>query len=127
LNFMVVQSIGSFVSLLIVGEALVLIVGLVFFKKPSLVWASAVNIALVLCDFLLGGYLFPKYFGFTNSRSALEVLGAMMVLIATHSFRASQTLRKAKNPYCFNQPLGVINWIKLLGLLILFIFAVQMK
>jgi hypothetical protein len=51
----------------------------------------------------------------------------MMVLIATHSFRASQTLRKVKNPYCFNQPLGVINWIKMAGLLILFFFTSQMK
>jgi hypothetical protein len=124
---MVIQSIGFLVSLLIVGEALALIAGLLFFKKPSLVWASAVNIALVLSDLLLGGYLFPKYFRFTNSRSALEVLRAMMVLIATHSFRASQTLRKVKNPYCFNQPLGVINWIKMAGLLILFFFTSQMK
>jgi hypothetical protein len=55
---MVIQSIGFLVSLLIVGEALALIAGLLFFKKPSLVWASAVNIALVLSDLLLGGYLF---------------------------------------------------------------------
>lgn len=127
LNFIFIQSIGILVSLLITGEALALMVGLLIFKKPSREWASAVNIALVLSDLLLGGYIFQYFFGLTNNDYGLKFLLAIMILIATHSFRASQTLRKAKNLYCFNQPLGFVNWTKLAGLALLFFFAAQAK
>lgn len=125
LNFAFIKAIGFLVYLLVTGEALALIAGLLVFKKPSLKWASAANITLDLSDLLLGGYLFSLYFGLTKSSSGLEILLAMMALIATHSFRASQTLRKVINPYCFNQPLSIVNWIKLTGLLILFFFAAR--
>ena len=125
LNFTLIKTISILINLLVTGEALALLIGLLVFRKPSLEWASAGNISLVLSDLLLGGYLFQYYFGLINNRRGLEVLVVTMVLIATHSFRASQTLRKAKDPYCFNRPLGIVNWIKLAGLALLFFFATQ--
>lgn len=125
LNFVYIQSIAIFVSLVVTGEALALLAGVLIFKKPSVEWANALNILLVLFDLLLGGYLLQYYFGFTNNHDGLGILMAAMVLIATHSFRASQTLRKAKNPYCFNRALGIVNWIKLAGLMFLFLFTAQ--
>lgn len=125
MNFTFIQTIGILVHLLVAGEALALMIGLLVFKKPSLEWAGAVNITLVLSDLLLSGYLFQHYFGLYNNRGGLDILLATMALIATHSFRTSQTLRKAKNPYCFNRPLGIVNWIKLAGLVLLFFFIAQ--
>jgi hypothetical protein len=123
LNIDLIQKFGVVISLLTTGEALALIIGLLVFKKPALKWAKGVNILLVLSDLIFGGYLVQIYLGLISDRNKLETVLIIMVLIATHSFRASQTLRLVRNPYCFNRPLGIVNWIKLAGLLVLFFTA----
>ena len=119
------QTIGIAICLIIAGEALALLAGLFIFKKPTHEWANLVNIALVSSDLIMGGYLLQDYLGLIINHNELEVLLLIMALIATHSFRTSQTLRMARNPYCFNQPLGIVNWIKLAGVSVLFVNAAQ--
>lgn len=121
----IIHILGITISLLTAGEALVLIVGLLVFKSPALKWANGINITLVLFDLLLGGILVQYYLGLSNNLNELNVLLMFMVLIASHSFRASQTLRMSGNPYCFNRSLEKINWIKLAGLLVLFFTLAQ--
>lgn len=125
LDLIYIEIIGILVSLLITGEALSLIAGLLIFKKLSPGWAGAANIALVLSDLVIGGYLLIKYYRFSEIPDVMEILWIMMALIATHSFRASQTLRMVKNPFCFNQPLKIANWVKLTGLITLYLFIFQ--
>ena len=125
MNLELIQIIGIAISLIIAGEALALLAGFLIFKKPTHEWANLVNIALVSSDLIMGGYLLQAYLGLIIDHNELEVLLLIMALIATHSFRTSQTLRMARNPYCFNRPLGIVNWIKLAGLLVLFVNAAQ--
>ena len=125
MNLELIQTIGIATCLIIAGEALALLAGLLIFKKPTYEWANHVNIALVSSDLIMGGFLLQYYLGLIVEYTELDVLLLIMAIIATHSYRASQTLRMARNPYCFNKPLGIINWIKLAGVLVLFVNAAQ--
>jgi hypothetical protein len=121
----IIHVLGIIISLLTAGEALTLIVGFLVFKNPALKWANGINITLILSDLLLGGFLVQYYLGLSTNNNELKVLLIFMALIASHSFRASQTLKMSGNPYCFNRPLETINWIKLAGLLVLFFTLAQ--
>jgi hypothetical protein len=121
----IIQILGVAICLLTLGEALALITGLLVFRKPSPKWANGVNISLVLSDFLLGGYLIQKYLGMKDDFNTLLTLLVFMLLIASHSFRSSQTLKHTRNPYCFNWSLKIVNWIQLAGFLGLFFVSAQ--
>jgi hypothetical protein len=111
------------VSFLITGEGLLLFAGLLIFRRLSHEWANVINLIFLTSDLLLGGFFLFESLSKGLIHNNLWFQVALIALIASHSIRLGQNLLKSKNPFCFNPPLEIVNFLKLAGFLILFIFS----
>ena len=102
-------------GLLIFGEAVVLLISAKAFKKIPPEWLTVLNRFILLSDIAVGGVIL----NYVLQGTAAYVGWFVALGLLTHIYRAAEFYMKRKNLFCFNNPLFVVNMIKLLGLLVM--------
>jgi hypothetical protein len=98
---------------LIVGEAIMLLIGMYGINKKPNEWKTRFNTNTLLIDIAFGMIIFFNAF---EAMPYKEV--ALGVLIITHLFREIEYFYpEKKNRFIFNFPLWVVNTVKLIGLI----------
>lgn len=102
-------------GILIAGEAIALLVGMHFLSPGNNPWISIKNDLLLGLDIVIGLALI--YSMITGTRTAS--LSAFYILVGaallTHGFREYEYLARLPNRFCVNQPLFILNNLKLIG------------
>jgi hypothetical protein len=107
------QIISLLLGLLIVGEAIMLLIGMYGINKKSSEWKTRFNTNTLLMDIAFGLIII---FNAIEKMPFIEV--AVGALIITHLFREIEYFYKEKkNRFIFNFPLWVVNTVKLIGLI----------
>lgn len=106
----------TLVLLLIAGEAIALLLGMVILPKQKVSWANRKNIFFLAMDILLPllAWLLLIY-----PQSAQLQLLLLILLGASHAYREVEVQIKDPEPFCYNQPLRLVNLLKLAGILLL--------
>jgi hypothetical protein len=107
------------VSLLVVGEATALAIGMHIIKKSESPWISLKNDLLLAMDIVVGLLLILlAYDGATFPQPVWFPLFAIVGLI-THLFRIWEYLAGRASAFCHNRPLFILNNFKFTGLFLI--------
>ena len=118
MNFsLLLRLVVLFTSLVIIGEAFALLVGMHVLSKQGYPWVSFKNDLLLVADISTGVGLI--YFAMVNgATSQLNFLYFIIALaLLAHGYREWEYLMNSHNKFCINFPLFVLNNVKLVGLL----------
>jgi hypothetical protein len=108
------QIISLLLGLLIVGEAIMLLIGMYVINKKQNEWKTRFNTNTLLIDIAFGMIII-----FNAIENMPYKVVAIVVLIITHLFREIEYFYKEKkNRFIFNLPLFIVNTIKLIGLIV---------
>jgi hypothetical protein len=114
------QIISLLLGLLIVGEAIMLLIGMYVISKKQNEWKTRFNTNTLLIDVAFGTIII-----FNAIESMPYKVVAIVVLIITHLYREIEYFYKEKkNRFIFNLPLFIVNTIKLIGLIVLLMIVV---
>jgi hypothetical protein len=114
------QIISLLLGLLIVGEAIMLLIGIYVISKKQNEWKTRFNTNTLLIDIAFGIIII-----FNAIENMPYKVVAIVVLIITHLYREIEYFYKEKkNRLIFNLPLFIINTIKLIGLIVLLMIVV---
>jgi hypothetical protein len=114
------QIISLLIGILVVGEAILLLIGMYGINKKHNEWKTRFNTNTLLIDVAFGMIIF---FNAIENMPYKEV--AIVVLIITHLYREIEYFYKEKkNRFIFNFPLFIVNTVKLIGLIALIFFVV---
>ena len=109
-----IQSIIMFISGgLIALESLMLLVGTNISGISP--WTNPKNITFALTDIIFGAYLvFSVFSAKAQTDTIFRILfySASIILLLTHGIRAAEYLSGADNPFLFNKPLYIFNWVR---------------
>lgn len=100
--------------LAIIGEAMALLFGLVIAKKQS-PWNNRKNHSLLILDIVLG---WSTFLILLMNYAGLVILVPTTLLLLSHAYRIIEQFYTKTTPFCFNQPLSLINLTKFVGLAI---------
>jgi hypothetical protein len=113
------QIISLLLGLLIVGEAIMLLIGMYVINKKQNEWKTRFNTNTLLIDIAFGMIII-----FNAIENMPYKVVAIVVLIITHLFREIEYFYKEKkNRFIFNLPLFIVNTIKLIGLIVLLLIV----
>jgi hypothetical protein len=107
-------------GILLIGEALVLLVGMVFLSPRPNPWVTFQNVSILILDLFFGaGLILFSLFYRTAARDPILLLITMITLVI-HGFREWEYFARSNqaNRFLINLPLFVLNNVKLLGLLL---------
>jgi hypothetical protein len=110
-------------GLVIAGEALALLVGMHFLSEGPNPWVSFKNDLFLVLDIVAGlglVYLALAHRG-PGWPYGLFTLAGLALL--THGYREWEYLAGAGNPFCANAPLFIVNTVKLVGLVAVFVLG----
>jgi hypothetical protein len=114
------QIISLLLGLIIVGEGIMLLIGIYGISKNQNEWKTRFNTNTTLLDIAFG--IIIIFNAIENMPFKVVAIG---VLIITHLFREIEYFYKEKkNRFIFNLPLFIINTIKLIGLILLLLIVV---
>jgi hypothetical protein len=104
---------------LIAGEALALLVGMHFLSPVKPAWATPKNDTLLGLDLLTGAGLI--YLGISEPNLAHSNYFYLLstTTLLSHGYREWEYLGNTQDAFAFNQPLFVVNTMKLTGSLII--------
>jgi hypothetical protein len=108
------------ISLLILGEAIALLLGMHLLSGRGNPWISFKNDLLLGLDIAAGAGLL--YLAAVNHGTSQSNFGLMVLLLGlfTHGYRVWEYLTNVTNKFCLNPPLFVVNNLKLGGLFLVF-------
>ena len=108
-------------SLIIIAEAVALFTGFYLMKKKP-EWLSTRNIIFLLLDLITG---FGIIYLMITGKSIPNILFSELLIagVISHLLRSGEYFLKRKIIFCFNIPLFIINNIKLVGLLAVYILS----
>jgi fatty acid desaturase len=109
-----IEQIMSFLlGAIIIGEAVLLFIGMILMRKEPNEWKTRFNINTLLIDIAFGMIIL-----FNAFEKMPYIIFAVPVLIVTHLFREIEYFKKdKKSRFIFNASLFGVNTIKLIGLL----------
>jgi hypothetical protein len=114
------QVISLLMGILVVGEAILLLIGMYGINKKQNEWKTRFNTNTLLIDIAFGTIIF-----FNAIENMPYKAVAIVVLIITHLYREIEYFYKEKkNRFIFNYPLFIVNTIKLIGLIALILIVV---
>jgi hypothetical protein len=106
--------------MVIVGEAILLLIGKYFSGKKDDDWKTRFNLNTLLIDMAFGAIII-----FNAFEDMPLIILALLALSITHLYREIEYFKKEKkNRFITNRALWVVNSIKLIGLIGLFFLAV---
>jgi hypothetical protein len=111
-------------ALVIFGEALALTVGMVLVQRGQNPWFTPRNAVLLGLDLLLGGLLIYLAWSGSEQMVSWALIGAGLISLLAHAYRDLEYFSGTPLPFCANQPLFIVNNLKLLGLLIVTVWGV---
>jgi len=115
-----VQALSLAIGILVVGEALFLLVGMVFLGPKPNKWNIMRNINTLFIDIAFGALLLLNAI---ETNQFIQV--SIIALIATHAYREAEFLfSKSETRFIFNWPLFAINSVKLISLGILLLWVI---
>ena len=106
--------IPSITYIFVIGEALALLFGMVLTKQQS-AWNTRKNQTILILDIVLG---WSTFLILMMNQTGLLILIPNVILMLSHAYRVVETYLKVEMPFCFNQPLSIINLVKFVGLAI---------
>jgi hypothetical protein len=114
------QIISLSLGLLIVGEAMMLLIGMYVISKKQNEWKTRFNTNTLLIDIAFGTIII------FNAIENMPYKGiAIGALIITHLYREIEYFYKEKkNRFIINLPLFIVNTIKLIGLIALLMIII---
>ncbi len=117
---MTIEQILSLVlGVIIVGEAILLFIGMYFSGKKDNEWKSRFNLNTLLIDLTFGLIII-----FNAFEHMQLVIIALLALIVTHLYREVEYFKKTKKSrFITNAPLFAVNSIKLIGLIVLLVIV----
>ena len=104
--------IPSITLIFVIGEALALLFGMVLTKNKS-VWNTRKNQAILILDLVLG---WSTFLILLMNQNGLLILIPTTILMLSHAYRIIELFIQKTIPFCFNQPLSIINLVKFVGL-----------
>jgi hypothetical protein len=108
-------------SLTITGEALALFIGMYFVNKKR-EWFITRNIVFISLDVVTGIGIF--YLSISGKPVSNIIFSELVIAAAVaHLLRSVEYFSKRKIKFCFNIPLFVVNNIKLIGLILVYILG----
>jgi hypothetical protein len=110
----IISWIPAVTYLVVIGEAMALLFGLVIAKKQS-PWNSRKNQTLLILDIVLG---WSTFLILLMDYSGLLILIPTTLLLLSHAYRIIEMFFIKTPPFCFNQSLSMINLAKFVGLAI---------
>jgi hypothetical protein len=115
-----VKCLAVLFGIVLIGEALVLLVGMVFLTPRPNPWVTGQNVIILVLDLIFGACLIGfslSYRGIATDQVLLFVTIAALML---HGFREWEYFARANKPnrFLMNIPLFILNNIKLFGLLL---------
>jgi hypothetical protein len=117
------------ISIVIIGEAFALLVGMHFLSGRSNSWISFKNDFLLAVDIITGAGLI--YFATTHviisPLKFMDITFILILAISTHGYREWEYLADVINKFCANIPLFIFNNVKLITLIVISIAAVISK
>ncbi len=113
------QIVTILVSMIVVGEAAALAVGMHIFKKSQSPWVSLKNDLLLALDVVVGLALIFLVFDSTNFPQPIWFFVFVIIGLLTHLFRFWENLARQKNGFCGNRALLILNNLKLIGLFVI--------
>jgi len=114
-------------ALIICGEALALTVGMVLVQRGHNPWFTAKNAIILGLDLFLGGVLVYLVWLGNDPIGSWIFTGAVLISLLTHTYRDLEYFSGQPHPFCANQPLFVVNNLKLLGLLVILVWNLWSK
>ena len=109
------QLVSLLLGILIVGEAILLFIGLYLLDKTKAEWKTNFNTNTLLMDIAFGVIIV-----FNAFEPMTFIWIAVLALLITHLYREAEYFYKDKKTrFLFNPPLFILNSIKLLGLVLL--------
>jgi len=113
----IIQIASFLLGLLIIGDAVFLFIGIYVTGKKQNDWKTGFNLNTLLMDIGFGAIILIN-----ASESIPYIIIAVPALIITHVFREVEYFKKdKKSRFLFTRQLFVVNTIKLIGLIGLFI------
>ena len=108
-------------SLTIAGEALALFIGMYFLKRNR-EWFITRNIIFIFLDVVTGVGIFYLTM---SGKPVSNIIFSELVIAAAVAYllRSVEYFSKRKIKFCFNIPLFVVNNIKLIGLIVVYILG----
>jgi hypothetical protein len=107
-------------ALLLTGEALALLIGMVWLSPTPNPWVIPKNLAGLALDLFCGFSLLALLLGSPAGPSSLVLLRSLAGLAAAaHLYRALEALAGWPAPFLTNPALFVVNLLKLAGLLVM--------
>ena len=106
------------VGAVICGEAIALAIGMNLPVGLVNAWNSFKNISFLFFDILIGSAIIAKAFDKKSLLSKRLLIFAVLSLIL-HLYREWEYLSDAANSFCENQPLFLVNNLKMLGLIVI--------
>jgi len=114
------QIISLLLGLLIVGDGIMLLIGMYVISKKQNEWKTRFNTNTLLIDIAFGTIIV-----FNAIENMPYKVVAIVVLIITHLYREIEYFYKEKkNRLIFNLPLFIVNTIKLIGLIVILLIVV---
>ena len=109
---------------MIFGEALALLVGMIFLSGSENSWLSYKNNVVIALDLFAGAVLI--HLAAQGNLDPIDVIvfwGSVHLTFAAHLYREWEYLAKLANAFCANVPLFVLNNVKLIGLVLVFVIG----
>ena len=110
------------IALLVFGEALALWAGMYLLSPSDNPWKTSRNTNLLLVDSFAGFSLLLFPFAGVGFLTLPLAGGMQIILILTHAYRLWEYIREHENCFCANRALFWFNNLKLLGLLVIFVW-----
>lgn len=119
------QVIGMVTGFVILGEAFALILGMHLLSRGENPWATKKNNLLLGLDVLFGITFLWAIFVDDGYLIQAILLGTTVIHILSHAYRSWEYGAKRPNPFCTNLPLFMVNDVKLILLVLIFLIAMS--
>lgn len=119
MSSILIKLLGLLTGTVVAGEALALLVGMVFLSPKGNPWISTKNSVLLGLDILTGLGMVVLIVLLHRMDVIYLFYGCVLLSILTHGYREVEYLVRAGNPFCINTPLFIVNSIKLAGLVVI--------
>jgi hypothetical protein len=117
------QILTIFVSLVVVGEAAALAIGMHIVKKSDNPWISLKNDLMLAFDVVVGSVLI--LFAHNSATFPQPVWFPLFIFLGliTHISRIWEYLAGRQSAFCFNRPLFIVNNLKFTGLMVMLVWS----
>ncbi|MBY9007494.1 MAG: hypothetical protein KGD63_12120 [Candidatus Lokiarchaeota archaeon] len=101
-------------SLIVIGEASALIIGMNISSQEGYNWLTLKNYVIIILDIVLGIIIFFLILNNKGINNYLYIIFFLIIIVVTHLYRDFEFFYDINDKFCFNMPLFLVNNLKLI-------------